>query len=42
MADEKKVEALENELKLMKAEVKETLTGVRDFLMQFKPPATPM
>jgi len=38
MAIEKKVETLEGELKLMKGELKETLTNVRDFLLNLKMP----
>lgn len=38
MAIESKVETLEGELKLMKGEVKEALTGVRDFLLNLKFP----
>ena len=38
MAIEKKVEMLEGEVKLMKGELKETLTGVRDFLLTLKLP----
>ena len=38
MAVEKKVETLEGEIKLMKGELKETLTSVRDFLLNLKIP----
>lgn len=38
MAIDKKVEALEGEVKLMKGELKETLTNVRDFLLSLKLP----
>ncbi|MBU2609130.1 MAG: hypothetical protein KKF26_07420, partial [Chloroflexi bacterium] len=38
MAIEKKVETLEGEVKLMKGELKETLTSVRDFLVNLKLP----
>ena len=41
MVIEKKVETLEGEVKLMKGELKETLTNVRDFLLNLKlPPPT--
>ena len=33
-----RVEALENEFKLIKGELKETLASVRDYLMSFKLP----
>ncbi|MFH1003280.1 MAG: hypothetical protein V1780_03970 [Chloroflexota bacterium] len=39
MAVEKKIEALEGEFKLLKGEVKQTLTDVRDFLTALKLPA---
>ena len=38
MAVEKKIEALEGEFKLMKGELKETLAGVRDFLLSLNLP----
>ncbi len=42
MAIEKKVETLEGEVKLMKGELKETLTNVRDFLLNLKVPPSPV
>lgn len=40
MVDEKKIETLEGELKLIKGELKESLAGVRDFLLSLKLPAS--
>ncbi len=40
METDKRVEALESELKLMKGEVKQTLAGVRDYLVNLKLPAS--
>jgi len=42
MAIDKKVEALEGAVKLMKGELKETLTNVRDFLLSLKLPPPQM
>ncbi len=42
MTIEKKVEAMEGEVKLMKGELKETLTNVRDFLLSLKLPPSPV
>jgi len=41
MDTDKRIEAMEGELKLMKGELKQTLSGVRDFLLEIKLPPPP-